>query len=65
MPKFPVIDRSRCTDCESCLEICPEVFEMGKRFAMVRQPIIPEEQTASILDTAADCPADAIKIEIT
>lgn len=28
MPK-PVIDWDLCEGCESCVAICPEVFEMG------------------------------------
>ncbi|MBN1833439.1 MAG: ferredoxin [Deltaproteobacteria bacterium] len=27
MKKIPHIDISECTDCESCLELCPSVFK--------------------------------------
>ena len=27
MKRTPAIDRFECTDCESCLDLCPEVFQ--------------------------------------
>ncbi len=60
---FVDIDERRCVGCGLCEENHPEIFEMGKRFAMVKQPIVSEEQAQAIINTADDCPADAIIVE--
>jgi ferredoxin len=46
-----VIDHDECIGCETCVELCPEVFAMidGEEKAMVKAP-----------DSSADCVQDAI-----
>ena len=53
------IDTEECMGCESCVEICPDVFEMdadGEK-AIVTNP----DSAADCIDEAIDsCPADCI-----
>jgi ferredoxin len=28
--KIPVVDMAECTDCEACLETCPEIFRRNE-----------------------------------
>jgi len=57
-----VIDHDECVGCETCVELCPDVFAMmdGEEKAMVKNP----ESTAPCVDEAIDsCPASAISRE--
>lgn len=59
MAKFLVVDPVECLGCASCVELCPEVFEMvsGAQYAEV---IVPES-TDECVETAIDtCPVDCI-----
>ncbi|NOX21203.1 MAG: ferredoxin [Nitrospirae bacterium] len=61
MPK-PVIDWDLCEGCESCVAICPEVFEMaddGK--AVVKNPDACD--TCDCQEAIDTCPVEAIKWE--
>lgn len=54
-----VIDHDECIGCESCVELCPEVFGMidGEEKAEVIAP----DSTADCVDDAIDaCPVTAI-----
>ncbi|NIR18058.1 MAG: ferredoxin, partial [Desulfobacterales bacterium] len=35
MKKVPVIDLGECTDCESCLELCPHVFRRNEETGQI------------------------------
>ncbi len=58
-----VVDPDLCTGCELCVSTCPEVFEMGDDVAKVIVEVVPEDSEDCTKDAAADCPAEAIKIE--
>jgi ferredoxin len=63
MKKIPVIDVGRCTDCESCLEMCPEVFKRNSETGLIEvadQPDYPEELVDQVISI---CPADCISWE--
>ncbi len=54
-----VIDEDACMGCESCCEICPDVFEMSGEGdkAVVKAP----DSTLDCVEEAIDaCPAEAI-----
>ncbi len=58
----PVIDWDLCEGCESCVAICPDVFEMqddGK--AHVKNPDACD--TCDCQEAVEVCPTEAIKME--
>lgn len=57
-----VIDAEECVGCETCVELCPEVFEMdddGEK-AIVIKPDSDAECVDECIDT---CPSEAISRE--
>lgn len=52
-----------CISCERCVEICPEVFEMGDEYAQVKIDKIPAEYEDSAEEAAEECPVNAIVLE--
>jgi len=49
-----------CIACERCVEICPEVFEMGDELAEVIVDEVPAEREDAVQEAADECPAEAI-----
>ena len=52
-----------CISCGRCVEICPEVFEMGEDMAHVKVGVIPQEYEDATQEAADECPTSAILIE--
>ncbi len=53
-----------CTACNLCVDICPDVFEMGNdNIAKVKTNPIPEQFQDKAREAASNCPVEAIKIE--
>jgi ferredoxin len=53
-----------CIGCESCTDICPDVFEMQDELAVCRfDEDIPEEFEDACREAAESCPVEAIEIE--
>jgi len=58
------VDENLCIGCESCVEICPDVFEMQDNLAVCRfDDDIPEKFEDACREAAKSCPVEAIKIE--
>lgn len=60
MGKWVYIDTPECVGCESCVELCPEVFEFDEENekAVV---ILPEGGDEECIDEAiVTCPAECI-----
>jgi ferredoxin len=54
-----VVDQDECIGCESCVEICPEVFEMDADGE--KATVIAPDSTLDCVDEAIDtCPNEAI-----
>ena len=54
-----VIDQDECIGCESCVEICPEVFEMdsdGEKATVIK----PNSDAACVDEAIETCPNEAI-----
>jgi ferredoxin len=60
MIKTVVIDKNKCIGCESCIEICPEIFEFDEKDekAFVRLAEGGDEECIEEAITA--CPAECI-----
>jgi len=57
------VDEEICEGCETCVEICPEIFEIQWEVALVKTEEIPEELEEACIEAAESCPVDAIVIE--
>jgi ferredoxin len=52
-----------CISCGRCIEICPEVFEMGEDIAQVKVDVVPEGFEEATQEAADECPTNAIIVE--
>ena len=52
-----------CTGCGLCVDICPEVFELGDIMAEVISSDIAPEQEETVQEAAEECPVEAIVID--
>ena len=65
MNSTPVIDMHKCTDCESCLDLCPFIFRKNEdtgRIEVVDMPEYPKEEIQEVINY---CPGDCITWEET
>ena len=60
MAKVPSIDLSGCTDCDGCIEICPEVFQRNETMGYVEVIELEEYPEDEVLEAINICPADCI-----
>jgi len=54
-----VIDEEECMGCESCVELCPEVFKMdddGEKALVIN----PDSDADCVEEAIDSCPAEAI-----
>jgi ferredoxin len=59
-----IVSEDLCIGCESCVEICPDVFEMKDDLAVCRfDDDIPEKFEDACREAAESCPVVAIEIE--
>ena len=49
-----------CTACGVCVDICPDIFEMGDSIAMVIVSEVPLELEDDVQEAADSCPVEAI-----
>jgi len=62
MARVPALELSRCTVCEACLEVCPEIFAMNPAgyIEVADLPSYPEE---CVEEAIKYCPAACISWE--
>ncbi len=60
---IPVIDMSKCTDCGSCLEVCPAVFKLNRETDCIEVMDLPEYPEDCVQEAISVCPADCITWE--
>jgi ferredoxin len=62
MAKKIIIDEDLCEGCETCVSICPDVFELGENGkARVKNPNALD--TCNIEEAIDSCPTGALKLE--
>jgi len=57
------VDQALCVGDETCVDICPELFEMDGDVAVSKKDEVPEELKEACREAAESCPAEAIIIE--
>ena len=63
MGRRVVLDQECCIACESCVELCPEVFQMDAASEKA-QVVLPEGGDEACIDEAiATCPVECISWE--
>ena len=60
-----VVDPDVCTGCGTCVDICPDVFELSDDddVAVVKVESIPGDAAEDCQEAADNCPVEAISIE--
>lgn len=58
-----VVDKSMCTGCGLCADICPDVFEIVDDLAQAIVDEVPAEVQPACREAASSCPVEAIRIE--
>ena len=62
MAKKIIIDEDLCEGCETCVELCPDVFELGENEkARVKNPDALD--TCNSEEAVGSCPAGALTLE--
>jgi ferredoxin len=57
------VDKETCVGDETCVDECPEVFEMQGDVAVVKMVDVPKELEKKVEEAAKNCPVEAIIIE--
>ena len=57
-----VVDREKCNGCETCADICPEVFAIENERAVVKLDPLPARLKDCAVEAAGECMAGAITI---
>ena len=55
-----IVDPLLCNSCGLCVELCPEVFEMGVEAAEILEDPVPLDQMEYVLEAEESCPFCAI-----
>lgn len=63
MKKVPVINLGECTDCESCLELCPHIFRKDEETGHIEVVDLSEYSEQDIQEAMSMCPVDCITWE--
>ncbi|HOL17853.1 MAG TPA: ferredoxin, partial [Bacillota bacterium] len=51
-----------CIFCGLCVDLCPEVFQLGEETAYVTVNEIPEDLLECCREAAEECPTEAIEL---
>lgn len=56
----PVVDRSECTDCESCISLRPDIFKRNPDTGCIEVAELPDYPENDIEQVMSMCPGDCI-----
>jgi ferredoxin len=57
------VDKETCIGDETCVAVCPEIFEMEGDVAVAKMENVPKELEGKCKEAAESCPVEAILIE--
>jgi ferredoxin len=57
------VDEETCVGDETCVQICPELFEMNGDVAVAKMEEVPKDLEGKCKEAAEACPVEAIVIE--
>ena len=57
------VDKETCVGDETCVDECPEVFEMQGDVAVAKMENVPKELEKKVEEEAKNCPVEAIIID--
>ena len=57
------VDEETCVGDETCVEICPQIFEMNGDVAVAKMEEVPEDLEEKCKEASESCPVEAIIIE--
>ncbi len=60
LKKNPVIDRSACTDCESCISLLPHIFKRNPDTGCIEVVELSDYPESEIEQVMSMCPGDCI-----
>jgi len=63
VPMIPAVDMGKCTDCGSCLEVCPEVFKRNPETEFIEVALLTAYPEDCVQEAISVCPADCISWE--
>jgi ferredoxin len=59
----PVIDMHECSDCGTCLDLCPSVFKRNEEAGFIEVMEFPCYHQEDIHEAISCCPKDCIALE--
>ena len=57
------VDEETCVGDETCVQVCPEIFEMNGDVAVAKMEEVPKDLEEKCKEAAEACPVEAILIE--
>jgi ferredoxin len=60
LKKTPTIDRSECTDCESCISLRPDIFKRNQETGCIEVAELSDYPEDDIEQVMSMCPGDCI-----
>lgn len=58
-----VADRSACCGYGTCVEICPEIYQLEGGLVVLTTELVPPELLERAIESAESCPQAAIVVE--
>lgn len=57
------VDAETCVGDETCVQMCPEIFDMNGDVAVAKGEVVPKNLEAKCKEAAEACPVEAIIVE--